>query len=259
MSEFRSSRFVPHYLFLLNRIEPFIYENVILDFPILTAELFIRTLDSRPASFFAKYVTNLRITNSMTFSQASRILSVCTGAVNISCWASPTTKAGLLPVIRLHPVQKLSVKLEDIMDLSPTLDFSHPLFENLTHLEIVNPPAYSLDSTPSIDWSGLHQLSKITHLAFGDLYYDQHSYMVQVFVDLLSNCESLNTLVLISSDARFSNALYREHKLHNSRLVTLPTFHYPDRYHTYWRALRQGEPDMWERADEIKEHFNQRK
>lgn len=241
-----------------HRIEPLIYETVILDFPMSTVELFIRTLDSRPASFFSRYIKTICLTSIITFSQASRILAVCTGAVNISCWAGPIPmKASLLPIIRSHPLQKLSVKLEDIVNLSPTLDFSHPLFNNLTHLEIVNPPSsYFIDTPTPVNWSGLHRLSSITHLAFGDLFYDEHSYMVSVFADLLSNCESLQTLVLVSDDALLSDALHREHKLHSSRLVTLPSFHYPYQYISYWDALRQGEPDMWERADKIKEHLN---
>ncbi|KAF5332074.1 hypothetical protein D9758_016262 [Tetrapyrgos nigripes] len=79
----------------------------------------------------------------------------------------------------------------------PAIDFSHPVFRQLTHLDIVCPPFYSLaqfrssftlDTIPitqhttprsarntnpvvfRVDWNGILRLPKLRHLSFGELY-----------------------------------------------------------------------------------------
>ncbi|THU90900.1 hypothetical protein K435DRAFT_863925 [Dendrothele bispora CBS 962.96] len=79
----------------------------------------------------------------------------------------------------------------------PTIDFSHPVFSQLTHLDVVCPPFCSLTTfrsmfspnrlpltqhatpysfrspypiTYRVDWNGLFDLPKLKHLSFGELY-----------------------------------------------------------------------------------------
>ncbi|KAK7448783.1 hypothetical protein VKT23_013514 [Stygiomarasmius scandens] len=80
---------------------------------------------------------------------------------------------------------------------TPTIDFSHPIFLQLTHLDVVCPPFFSLTTFRStfspnkipithhatpysarspnpltfrVDWNGIFKLPKLRHLSFGDLY-----------------------------------------------------------------------------------------
>lgn len=237
----------------LHRIEPIIYETVVLDYPIVTTTLFLRTLKFRPAGFFAQNVKSIYLTSMIPFTQAQKVLSICTGATSIACWADPDPKSdGLMPLLRTRPLERISTKLEalcsiETMDtISPTrYHISLGTFANLSHIDIVNPPGYFIP----VEWAWLHVLPALTHLAFGDLFSMDHLHMLELFSELLAECEFLQTLVVISHDEPFIMELEKS-GLCDLRLVLLPSFHYPRSLRDYWEGVRQGGPDFWELADQ---------
>ncbi|KAF9456249.1 hypothetical protein BDZ94DRAFT_1178128 [Collybia nuda] len=234
--------------------EPIIYETVVLDegYPATSTTMFLRTLRSRPAEFFAQNVKNIYLTSAIQFHQAQKILSICTGATNIACWADPGPNADCSVLLnRREPLRRLSSKLEVLCQIETTntappmrLNVPPDAFINLSHLDIVNPPFIAFDGT----W--LHSLPALTHLAFGDLLTPYHLHMFDVFSGLLSECKLLKTLVIMSSDRLFSVELEKS-GLCDQRVVFLPCYHYPRSAKEYWQDIRRGGSDFWEFADQM--------
>ncbi|SJK96926.1 uncharacterized protein ARMOST_00175 [Armillaria ostoyae] len=216
-------------------MEILIYQTVVLDLPKSRTNLFLRTVDSRPASFFASRVKNLYLTF-VSFPQAWKVLSVCTGVTNLACWTA-TSSQELLPLPR-QPLERLSVGIAALMQLCETHkpDFSHPAFRALTHLDITEPPTSSVD----IDWSALYKLPKLTHISIGNLTESRHLFLLK---ELLTNCESLLCLVVISDHGEFTKPVSEE--IDDRRLKILPYFHHPKDYCTYWKDVQRGLPDFW--------------
>ncbi|KAK0213333.1 hypothetical protein DFS33DRAFT_116651 [Desarmillaria ectypa] len=216
-------------------MEILIYQTVVLGFPKLQTNLFLQTVDSRPASFFASHVKNLYLTF-VSYPQAQKVLSVCTGVTNLACWAA-SSSLELLPLPR-QPLERLSVNVATLMQLCETRkpDFSHPAFRALTHLDITEPPTSSVD----IDWSALYKLPKLTHISIGNLTESHHLFLLK---ELLANCESLLYLVVISDHGEFTKRVSEE--IDDRRLKILPYFHHPKEYRTYWEDVQRGLPDFW--------------
>ncbi|KAL1757070.1 hypothetical protein FB107DRAFT_273274 [Schizophyllum commune] len=92
-------------------IEPIIYNSVVLDHPNRDAlyarvKSFMIAVDSKSASFFARAVKNLYIHSLVPPSDAVRILSVCTGVINLVCWKD--WRIRLAPLIRPMPLRSLT-------------------------------------------------------------------------------------------------------------------------------------------------------
>jgi hypothetical protein len=141
-----------------HRIEPLIYETVILGRSRLgEVHQFLRTLRSRPASFFATHVKTLVLTSIVTPEQATCIASVCTGVVNLSC---SVPSPALLPAMDdLRHLRRLSIIARGRPVREP--DFAHALYANVTHLEIIT------DGDGWTTWSPscFAHLPRLTHLA----------------------------------------------------------------------------------------------
>lgn len=229
-------------------IEAIIYETVILNFNLGTTKLFLRTINSRPPEFFAKNVKKLCLTNILTFAQAQSIFAVCTGLTDLGCSVDvPLASGGLLSLIQTRTLERLSVKVEALWRNSPPRRISsRELFPNLSHIDIVNPPSFSI----AIDWSWLCDLPALTHISFGDLFAAEHLHVFELLRHLLVNCESLQALIVTSHDPSFLCELQRE-DIHDPRLVLLPNFHHPKNLDAYWQGIKQGEPDFWALCDEM--------
>ncbi len=84
------------------------------------SDLFFRTFNARPPSFFAKNVKRLYITGIITFDEAQRVLAACSGAHDVTCWVYPhTLKDNLLQQLPTHNLRRLSITLESLWGLSP--------------------------------------------------------------------------------------------------------------------------------------------
>ncbi|KAG7442647.1 uncharacterized protein BT62DRAFT_996567 [Guyanagaster necrorhizus] len=216
-------------------MEILIYQTVVLAFPKSRTNLFLRTVDSRPASFFAGHVKNLYLPF-VSYPDAQKVLSVCTGATNLACWmATPSPELLSLP---RQPIERLSVSIATLMQSCETHKpaFFHTAFRALTHLDITEPSNPLVDT----DWSALYTLPKLTHISIGNLAESHHLFLLK---ELLANCESLLCLVVISDDGEFTKHINEE--IYDKRLKILPYFHYPKDYLTYWKDVQRGLSDFW--------------
>ncbi|KAF5326731.1 hypothetical protein D9619_003943 [Psilocybe cf. subviscida] len=84
---------IMHILLVCHRvkewIEGIIYESLILDAPLLTTRLLLRTLASKTGrhEFFARTVKRVYLSPIVSAEEAAFVLSMCTGAKEIVSWA----------------------------------------------------------------------------------------------------------------------------------------------------------------------------
>ncbi|KAL0946213.1 hypothetical protein HGRIS_012472 [Hohenbuehelia grisea] len=227
-------------------LEPVIYRVVVLDSPMITISLFMRTLESKPPSFFAAHVKTLCLTaNTVTLQQAQRLLSICSGLENLICWAGANS-ANLSSYISSKKLRRLSAKMEVLFPEDPTMDdIRHPMFKALTHLDIVNP----LEPPSLQHWDGLSALQNLTHLALGDLFYWSPQAVSTTITYILDRCENLQALIVVCGSKPQRERLALEHK-DNTKLHLLPSFHHPQDYPVYMGEIRQrGDQGVWMNAD----------
>ena len=224
-----------------------------MELPFETKRLFMRTFHERPAGFFASHVKRLYILNSMTYQEAQDLLSACTGVIDVACWASQDlfNEANLIHILPTKRLQRLSIKLDALWGAGAVDGrFSDNLFPNLSHLEIVNPPSFECLSSHYLDdLRGLCSLPSLTHLAFGDLWEDEHLYLIPFFADMLQRCSQLQILILETRDTRFRNAISEVRD--DPRTVVQQSFNGDVTQSEYWEAIRQGGPDLWSRAESV--------
>ncbi|KDR67513.1 hypothetical protein GALMADRAFT_258131 [Galerina marginata CBS 339.88] len=237
-------------------MERIIYETVVLDLPLFTTKLFLRTFYSRPTNFFARNVKRLYMTNFLAFPEAREIVAACAGLTDLVCWADPISKSQGNFVDLLSPacIRHLSVKIDALWGISTSQShfkrqFTPHLFPNLSHLEIVNPPGSY--SATQVDWDGLRALPKLTHLAVGDLWHKTHLHFIPHFEQTLVQCENLKVLLLISQDDGFVDELRKSGIQQDSRVVVKTEFNSPLPLSEYWDSVRQGGPDFWGLADRM--------
>ncbi|KAJ7604475.1 hypothetical protein FB45DRAFT_51216 [Roridomyces roridus] len=97
-------------------------------------------------------------------------------------WGGPER----LDAIGALPLKRLHASLVPLFFPKP-IEFQHPLFSRLTHLEIFDRQV----SVELASWSGLAVLPHLTHLAFND------EDFLYIFPDILRLCPSLKVLALV--------------------------------------------------------------
>jgi hypothetical protein len=92
-----------------------------------------------------------------------------------------------LPALEIPRLKHLYCVLDELVLCIPFSSFSHPLFTNITHMELFRDFRFP-DGT--IEWTGLKALACLTHLAF-------HSTdMIPICVHILATFNSLRTLII---------------------------------------------------------------
>lgn len=220
----------------LIRIEPILYQVVIKSEGRVPPKK--HTTTSLQLHSFAKHVRHLLLGYSVCGDEVSSYLSQCTHIHDLALWAHQTGTecADLLGKISLR---RLSANLEQL--LGPTLDFSHPLFSEVTHLEITN-RCFSWEK-----WSGLALMPKLTHLAL-DFEFDPG-----VVEGVLGNCQVLQVLVLVYDlDTMLeSNLTIVLSNLNDHRVVP----HYMSKQSSSWEQGARGGLDFWTIAEIVAKHY----
>ncbi|KAL1742197.1 hypothetical protein HDZ31DRAFT_66207 [Schizophyllum fasciatum] len=220
-------------------VEALLYETIVVDDPLTRPLLLLRTIDDRSPDFFARTVKRVYITTSIMYHDAARILTVCSGATDITCWTCPGPE---FP--NFDRVRRLSFD-------APSLLFSPRNFPHLTHLDLVNPsPNTNLQAWTKF-FTGLPVL---THVSFGNLYAREpvdHRPLIPLFTMLLKGetGHALALLVIISDDEDFVPLLREE--ADDARVVVLPQFNYPRTLEKYWQDVQRGGPDFWGVAESM--------
>ncbi|KAF9059184.1 hypothetical protein BDP27DRAFT_1431698 [Rhodocollybia butyracea] len=234
-------------------MEWIIYETVVLDLPSSRTAALLRTIEAKPAGFFSRRVKRLYLSYSVTPAEAERILSVCTGLTQLTCWIQHQHDGWLLRYLNSTPLShltRLSIKLDMVTERNSIPSFSDELYQNLTHLDIVLPPP--LNSGTLIDWEALIALPHLKHLIIGDLFPSEHMYLIPVLRQLLHSGPALEVLAIITNEPAMRGALESEN-FDDPRMLIIPRFNWPFDLPTYWKKLYRSELDGWEpTADKAK-------
>ncbi|KAJ8078226.1 hypothetical protein PM082_000432 [Marasmius tenuissimus] len=244
-------------------MEAFLYHTVVLNFPLIRTQHFLQAVDSKPPTFFATKVRRLYLTDHVNFDAAKKILSVCTGLSALACWVQPGPSS-LLPILPANPsFHRLSVRIHrlfehthagDKYDILDTLE-RHPIFQNLTHLDIINPPGAPQSDLPESQslwmdvWRSLSSLPKLEHISF-DIYCPQyHRDIISTLPYLLNNCPNLETLVVVTTSHDVIDAVNTA--VEDPRCHVVPYYSYPKTLTGFWDDLSTcgfGGCDFWDLA-----------
>ncbi|KAJ6482775.1 hypothetical protein C8R45DRAFT_307567 [Mycena sanguinolenta] len=149
----------------------------------IACDTLLSLIQSKQSAFFHDYVRNLCLYHSHG---TKDILSICSSIDNLWLWADDSEGIAVTDIHFTRPLKRLHGPLSAIFR-SSAIDFAHPLFLSITHLEIS-------DSPPSIDiavWSTLTRLPHLTHLAF------VHAEYLPTCSALLPTWKSLRVLIIL--------------------------------------------------------------
>ncbi|KAJ7213079.1 hypothetical protein GGX14DRAFT_696956 [Mycena pura] len=238
-------------------VEAVMYETIVLGQPSAKQTLFWRTFAARPPAFFAKNIRALHLATGVSDPRVGALLAVCTDLAALTCWAANplATREALLDRLSgpgpMSPLRHLSINAATLWPRADNL--THRLFARLTHLELVNPPAW-------FDWAPLlapGALPRLTHLALGDLDAAHAASVLDTgfFRDALASDAPgprLEMLIAVSQNEYFLYALERERAVvEEARFVCLPSYHYPWAPTEYWDAVarKDSEVQFWRRRE----------
>ncbi|KAJ7890761.1 hypothetical protein B0H13DRAFT_1719908 [Mycena leptocephala] len=176
-------------------VEPLLYRTLIFGsfydqwtlggHPLANAETLVSVIHcgSKPASFFADTVRHLLMTDYTPLSAV--ILSVCSGVEDLWIGGTDFSEEMLQTIFRL-PLKRLCCDITDLFGMENALDFTHPCFSNLTHLELM---PFRRPIPPEVVPS-LSLVPHLSHLAFD---HDDHPDLSPL--TLLRTCMSLRVLI----------------------------------------------------------------
>ncbi|KAJ7132620.1 hypothetical protein C8R46DRAFT_1140432 [Mycena filopes] len=196
---------------------------------------------NKPPEFFRNAIRHLAFSAyTVTVKEAHQLLKLCPNIVSFAC--RPAYTLGLLPILTAMNVRRLGVHLNCLFgfssaDLTPSsVDFTHPAFRSLTHLEMLNNMEEdALEVLPHIP-----TLPALTHLLLN------YEIPRDNILAVLAQCPRLQLLlvlwpfpmeyeavqVLPVSDARFVTGKYGD-------------------YWAEWEEGARGFPDFWSRGDDF--------
>ncbi|KAF7344677.1 hypothetical protein MVEN_01627900 [Mycena venus] len=159
------------------------------------------------------------------------ILGACSGVTEL--FLSHGVSGDMTAVLEaMFNLRRLTVEIDPLFSGKP-IDFAHPLFRHLTHLEILD----SARDRATSQWMGVTSLPTITHLAFSDQAF------CPIFSDILAKWAQLQCLVFLCNDPEQIAAARR--LAEDPRFVASGTM---DVYLDWQRGVRGGQ-DYWSRAN----------
>lgn len=225
------------------RISPVIYNMVTLGSD--DTVLFMRTLASKPAVFFATNVKSLCLSISVEPQDAKRILAVCTGVRSLAFWVdyiSTLSPTSMYQFIAPLPLRKLSIEVQHLHALCETLgepgNVDQSWHAELKQLDVV---FWEDDDEPDI-LPYLTQLKSLSRLGL----WNPHGLVNESFVSrILSACKHLEILLLVIDEDDSGPA---PPSFQDPRVVFMP---YPPQIIQDWEASFVGRPNTWSQAMEI--------
>ncbi|KAF7345799.1 hypothetical protein MVEN_01600800 [Mycena venus] len=131
--------------------------------PVSNAEILLGKIANKPAEFLRSSVKHLFL-DVFKKSDVEAILMACICVTNLfietSSTPDPRTLAGL------QCLHHLTIDIETLFG-GPDIDFSHPLFRNITHLELLDD--YRQGLRMDVLCSGLALIPHLTHIAFNTI------------------------------------------------------------------------------------------
>ncbi|KAJ7735854.1 hypothetical protein DFH07DRAFT_110108 [Mycena maculata] len=155
-----------------------------------TMDILLREIQKRPASFFESAVKHLFIGEIADFHSSQYIPGVQTLLATfrgITALFASCHHFQYLPVLEAVPLQTLAIDLNSLFAFGKTpLDFLHPVFRNVTHLQVL-----SGLSRPTKEWAGIKNMPQLTHFAF------TNPNERQMVIPALLGCSQLECCVLL--------------------------------------------------------------
>ncbi|KAJ7489107.1 hypothetical protein FB451DRAFT_1024520, partial [Mycena latifolia] len=215
---------------VLGWIEPMIYETLIVNQKALHPS-FLLALKTKPAGFL--HVRNLLLGTQLLLApdELNMLLSACSAVVNLALFRPHHS---MLPHLAAMKLQRLRAELYSLFN-SVVIDFTHPLFTAVTHLDTRDwgsVPRYS-------DPSGFASLPALTHLNICNA-------SCAVLCSLLLGCKKLKVLILSTYSLQSCKNASRNLSIDDPRFVLMT---YGGGGMVDWEAGTRGERDYWERAD----------
>ncbi|KAF8185832.1 hypothetical protein K438DRAFT_1973677 [Mycena galopus ATCC 62051] len=235
---------IPTLLLVAHRVkiwlEPILYDVVVFCYPspghlFFDAARFSSALHSRA---FSQHVKNLLCTN-VKVPRLEAIFANCSAVQNLALVVKNST---LPPFPSSMPLRRLYTKLERLFPLTG-VDFTHSLFAQLTHLELMDGPLGG--QREWAHWRGIAPIPNLTHLAF----LMDHS--VTVFQGALAACPTLRVLVYLyyanpvdpGDDPDLADVF--ESLARDTRFVCVPA----PNFIRDWEIGARGGEDFWVRAE----------
>lgn len=160
-------------------------------------------LGSKPSTFLAAHVKQLRIGGAVPLKQAVRALEMCTGVVDLGCWSDDRSTLRLPHLIGPLPLRRLSIE-QMLFRRLPMIESRSDCrwFEHLTHLELV--------FAQSGDEAKLGRLGKLPCLTHLCLYNPDDP--IGLVENIILDCKRLRLVVISLSptlDSRTSSLINR--------------------------------------------------
>jgi hypothetical protein len=225
-------------------VEPLLYRTLVIGaksirgLPQYPDKAFADIARTKSPAFRRDSMRNLLLSGIST-SLAHTYLSLFPGVENL--WILTLDTAHVpLPALEIPPLKHLYCFLEDLYKLIPFESFSHPLFTNITHLELFDGNFHPHKNENSTEWTGLIALPHLTHLAL------TNAELMPLCVSILERYKSLSALLLIADEPTDPPTVL-DILAADPRFVITPMGDY---LNDWQRGVLAGR-DYWGRADEF--------
>ncbi|KAJ7618057.1 hypothetical protein FB45DRAFT_1007672 [Roridomyces roridus] len=246
ISAWSSPREIPILMLVAHRVkvwvEPLLYRVVFLSdydpklecIPVFTYAVFLHLLATKPAGFLQKAVKHLYLgerdmdDSPETHDEDLRsILQTCTDVTDFFDFQGTHLEL----VQSLKCVRRIAVNCRHLYHVPSHTNFSHPMFRNLTHLEV-------LDETNDADLAGIPHIPHLSHFAFNLL-----GMCPSVFSSVVPACPRLACIVLLQRADDMDHRL--KPFLDDERFVLI---HQSD-FTFDWQRAATGGVNYWDVAD----------
>jgi len=237
-------------------VEPLLYRTIVFEnpvegYPAFNKDILLRAIQSKPASFSRDSVRHLNFiadySDNISRADGKTIISACRGVVDLL-----VTNGSILSdafTTNPPPLKKLCVPLRhlfyrgpvNLTTPNPSVNFAHPIFSQLTHLDVGGLVQKDSDAD---NMAGLAALRQLTHLSFNAFR------IFSVFHRILTSSTSLRILVLLmqhKDTSKTQGAKGNELLLQDMRFVVMPRI----KRHTDWQMEVHAGRDYWTRAEDF--------
>ncbi|KAJ7087461.1 hypothetical protein C8R44DRAFT_820131 [Mycena epipterygia] len=204
-------------------------------YPIFTTDIVLSAIrsTSKPADFFRDSVRNLLL-HAVPEDTMKEILSKCTRVENL--WASGVGRAARLLDLSSTVSLPLKQLYMNFSPLLPAIQARHPLFAQITHVELMSLP---IPDDITMWCSTLSLLPRLTHLSFND------EDFIPMCLPFLQNCKLL--AVLVSLDGKPPAPEYEDALARDPRFVVMcSSWFFKD-----WQMGVHVGRDYWSRAEDF--------
>ncbi|KAK7045155.1 hypothetical protein R3P38DRAFT_2882826 [Favolaschia claudopus] len=222
-----------------NWVQPFFCRSVFISHsssipghPRFTSEFILKGISRQPPAFFSSNVRNLYI--GYHFLGVNTVLGACSGVTELFLNFGLLVNIAVLN--RMSRLQRLTIEIDRLFSGRP-VDFSIPLFQNLTHLEILD----GAGDRTVVQWRKIASLPNLTHLAFADPRF------CPIFCEMLKEWKRLKCLILLTNATFQLESLFAVEANGDLRFVISG----PIDFQLDWQKGVSGEGDYWEKAEEV--------